>query len=38
MLKGTRLLMTGMTGQVGSSIAALLAPHNEIYGLAPIQR
>ena len=34
MLKGARLLMTGMTGQVGSSIAAQLAPHNEIHGLA----
>jgi len=34
MLKGARLLMTGMTGQVGSSIAAQLAPHNEISGLA----
>lgn len=34
MLKGARLLMTGITGQVGSSIAALLAPHNEIFGLA----
>jgi nucleoside-diphosphate-sugar epimerase len=33
-LKDKRLLMTGMTGQLGSSIAALLAPHNDIYGLA----
>ena len=34
MLTGARVLMTGMTGQVGASIGALLAPHNEIYGLA----
>ncbi len=34
MLKNARLLMTGITGQVGSSVAALLAPHNEIWGLA----
>lgn len=34
MLKGVRLLMTGMTGQVGESLARLLAPHNEISGLA----
>jgi UDP-glucuronate 4-epimerase len=34
MLKGARLLMTGMTGQVGSSIASILAPHNDIYGMA----
>jgi nucleoside-diphosphate-sugar epimerase len=34
MLKNARLLMTGMTGQVGASIASILAPHNEIYGMA----
>ena len=34
MLKNSRVLMTGMTGQVGGSIAAQLAPHNEIHGLA----
>ena len=34
MLKNTRLLMTGLTGQLAGSIAAILAPHNEIYGLA----
>ncbi|MDB5447009.1 MAG: NAD-dependent epimerase/dehydratase [Phenylobacterium sp.] len=34
MLEGARVLMTGMTGQVGASIGALLAPHNEIHGLA----
>jgi nucleoside-diphosphate-sugar epimerase len=34
MLTGARVLMTGITGQVGSSIASLLAPHNEILGLA----
>ena len=26
--------MTGLTGQLAGSIAAILAPHNEIYGLA----
>lgn len=34
MLESTRLIMTGITGQVGSSIGRLLAPHNEVYGLA----
>jgi UDP-glucuronate 4-epimerase len=34
MLKDARVLMTGMTGQVGSSIATILAPHNQIFGLA----
>jgi UDP-glucuronate 4-epimerase len=34
MLKGARLAMTGITGQVGESLARLLAPHNEIHGLA----
>ena len=34
MLKNARLLMTGLTGQLAGSIAAILAPHNEIYGLA----
>ncbi len=34
MLKNKRLLMTGLTGQLAGSIAAVLAPHNEIYGLA----
>jgi UDP-glucuronate 4-epimerase len=38
MLTGARLLMTGMTGQVGSSIARLLAPHNEIMGIARFTR
>ena len=38
MLKGARILMTGMTGQVGGSIAAQLAPHNEIHGLARFSR
>jgi len=34
MLTNARVLMTGLTGQLGGSIARLLAPHNEIYGLA----
>jgi nucleoside-diphosphate-sugar epimerase len=34
MLTGARVLMTGMTGQVGASIATLLAPRNEIVGMA----
>ena len=34
MLKNARLLMTGLTGQLAGSIAAILAPHNQIYGLA----
>jgi nucleoside-diphosphate-sugar epimerase len=38
MLRGARVLMTGVTGQVGSSIARLLAPHNEILGLARFTR
>ena len=38
MLKNARLLMTGLTGQLAGSIAAILAPHNEIYGLARYTR
>jgi len=38
MLKDARLLMTGLTGQLGGSIAALLAPHNDVYGLARYSR
>lgn len=38
MLTGQRILMTGMTGQVGGSLAAGLAPHNEIFGLARFTR
>jgi UDP-glucuronate 4-epimerase len=34
MLTGQRILMTGMTGQVGGSLATQLAPVNEVYGLA----
>ncbi len=34
MLKGHRILLTGLTGQVGGTFADVLAPHNEIYGLA----
>jgi UDP-glucuronate 4-epimerase len=34
MLTGQRILMTGMTGQVGGSLATQLAPENEVFGLA----
>lgn len=34
MMKGKRILMTGMTGQLGESLAMGLAPHNEVWGLA----
>lgn len=34
MLRNSKLLMTGLTGQIGGSIARLLAPHNEVHGLA----
>lgn len=34
MLSGKRLLLTGMTGQLGESLALGLAPHNEVWGLA----
>jgi nucleoside-diphosphate-sugar epimerase len=33
-LTGQRIVMTGMTGQVGGSLATQLAPANEIFGLA----
>lgn len=38
MLKNARLLMTGLTGQLAGSIASLLAPYNDIYGLARFSR
>lgn len=34
MLTNKRIVLTGMTGQVGASLAAGLAPHNEVFGLA----
>ena len=34
MITGKRILMTGLTGQVGGSLAEQLAPHNEVLGLA----
>ncbi len=34
MLKGKRLLLTGLTGQVGGAFAEALAPHNEVWGFA----
>ncbi|MET0628866.1 MAG: NAD(P)-dependent oxidoreductase [Acidimicrobiia bacterium] len=38
MLENARVLMTGITGQVGSSIARILAPRNQIDGLARYTR
>lgn len=38
MLKGKRLLITGLTGQIGSSVARILAPDNELIGLARYTR
>jgi len=37
-LKGHRILLTGLTGQVGGTFADVLAPHNEVYGLARFSR
>jgi len=34
MLTGKKLLLTGMTGQLGSSLAMGLVPHNEVWGMA----
>ncbi len=34
MLQGHKILMTGLTGQVGGTFADQLAPHNELWGLA----
>ena len=34
MLTGQRLLLTGLTGQVGGAFAEALAPHNEVWGFA----
>ena len=34
MLKGHKILLTGLTGQVGGAFADQLAPHNEVWGLA----
>jgi UDP-glucuronate 4-epimerase len=38
MLKGQRLLLTGLTGQVGGAFADQLAPHNQVWGLARFTR
>jgi nucleoside-diphosphate-sugar epimerase len=38
MLKGYRILLTGLTGQVGGTFADALAPHNEVFGLARFSR
>jgi nucleoside-diphosphate-sugar epimerase len=38
MLKGHRILLTGLTGQVGGTFADMLAPHNEVWGLARFSR
>lgn len=37
-MMGKRILMTGMTGQLGSSLAMGLAPDNELWGLARFSR
>jgi len=34
MLKGSRILMTGLTGRLGGAAAEALAPDNELWGLA----
>lgn len=38
MLSGHKILLTGLTGQVGGTFADALAPHNEVYGLARYTR
>lgn len=38
MLQGYRILLTGLTGQVGGTFADELAPHNEVFGLARFTR
>lgn len=38
MLKGRKILLTGLTGQVGGTFADALAPHNDVYGLARFSR
>ena len=37
-LKSKKILLTGLTGQVGGTFADALAPHNEVYGLARFSR
>ena len=34
MINGKKVLITGLTGNLGGSIAAALAPHNELWGYA----
>ncbi|MFA5494004.1 MAG: NAD(P)-dependent oxidoreductase [Porticoccaceae bacterium] len=38
MLNDKKLLVTGLTGNLGGSIAAALAPHNELWGFARYSR
>lgn len=38
MLTGKKILLTGLTGQVGGTFADALAPNNELYGLARFSR
>jgi nucleoside-diphosphate-sugar epimerase len=38
MLKDRRILLTGLTGQVGGTFADALAPHNQVWGLARFSR
>ena len=38
MLNGQKILLTGLTGQVGGTFADQLAPRNDVYGLARFSR
>lgn len=38
MLKNKKILLTGLTGQVGGAFADQLAPHNTVFGLARYSR
>jgi nucleoside-diphosphate-sugar epimerase len=38
MLKNRKILLTGLTGNVGGAVAMALAPHNEVWGLARFTR
>jgi len=38
MLEGKRIILTGLTGQVGGTFADALAPRNEVWGLARFSR
>lgn len=34
MIRGKRVVLTGLTGRLGGAIAEALSPHNEVFGLA----